>query len=230
MHFTSLIPFLAPILTCTLANPVVRVHNTKPYGTCLKVQNSEGYGWFPITTTCHGHPGIWINAMATAIFNPPARWNGAISDFTGAGGDGTRLEINFSEPPKTWYNADMEFGISSATLGPTDRRRRNDGRDSLVGEADPLAKANAAWPSLKDKIWDQQKYITTSKDGKRLVNVYMDKQAPGKVQEFFQVSAGFSAYINHGSVAGAQSSRLQKAADEHSGKVDGTQDMTITIY
>ncbi|KAL8662482.1 MAG: hypothetical protein Q9168_008247, partial [Polycauliona sp. 1 TL-2023] len=198
MHFTSLVLSLTPFLTLTLSGPVVHVHNTKNKPICMKVENSSGY--FPTTTTCHGIPGIWINAMTNAVFYPPDGWNGAISDYTGANGDGTRFEINFTLFPtlsQTWYDADMEFGISSATVGPTDYRKTLDQRDSLKGEGDPLGKANAAWKA-GHRLWGFEKYITPSKDGSWLVNVYMDKDAPFAVQWFFQMTAGFNAYINHG--------------------------------
>ncbi|KAL8756139.1 MAG: hypothetical protein Q9199_003144 [Rusavskia elegans] len=239
MHFTSTLLSLTPFLAFALAGPVVRVHNTKTHTICLKVETSTGYGWFPTTTTCGGgFPGIWVNAMQTTAFYPSAGWTGAISDFTNAGTPGTRLEINFSNPALTWYNADMEFGISSATLGPTDYRPQSNGNPSLVGEADPLAKANAAWASPQNRLWGatSRKYVTPSKDGNRLVNVYMDKNAPLVVQSFFQLAANFNAYIHHGSVPGenwangSMGKQLKEAADNHSGKVDGTQDMMITIY
>ncbi|KAL8852760.1 MAG: hypothetical protein Q9221_002390 [Calogaya cf. arnoldii] len=239
MRFTSLLLLLTPLLALTLAGPVVRVHNTKMNTICLKVETSKNYGWFPTTTTCGGSPGIWVNARQTTVFRPSEGWNGAISDFTKAGTPGTRLEINFSKPGQTWYNADMEFGISSATLGPTDHRPKWEGlgrKNSLVGEQDPLAKANAAWADGKNRVLAPaaKKYLTPSKNGNKLVNVYMDKQAPQMVQEFFQLVAHFHAYMNPGSVVGqnpkGRVKKLKEVADNASGKVDGTQDMTITIY
>ncbi|KAL8657087.1 MAG: hypothetical protein Q9226_002262 [Calogaya cf. arnoldii] len=229
MHFTSFILSMTPLLALTLAGPVVRVHNTKMNTICLKVETSKNYGWFPTTTTCGGSPGIWVNARQTTVFHPSEGWNGAISDFTNAGTPGTRLEINFSKPGQTWYNADMEFGISSATLGPTDHRPKWEGlgrKNSLVGEQNPLAKANAAWADGTNRVLAPyaKKYLTPSKDGNKLP----------PLQKFFQLVAHFHAYMNPGSVVGqnpkGKVKKLKEVADNASGKVDGTQDMTITIY
>ncbi|KAI4224296.1 MAG: hypothetical protein L6R36_004765 [Xanthoria steineri] len=238
MHLTPSLLFLGFLLTLTLAGPVVRVHNTKTHPICLTVETSAGYGSFPTNTNCGGLAAIGIDAMQTAAFYPSDNWNGAISDFTNAGTPGTRFEINFSVPGQTWYNADMEFGITSGTLGPTDNRRMSNGKPSFVGEADPLAKANSVWASEKSKLQDplSRKYVTPSQDGNSLVNVYMDKDAPENVVAFFQLAANFNAYIHHGSVrgdswaVGSMTGRLKQVADTHSGKVDGTNDMTITIY
>ncbi|KAL8858675.1 MAG: hypothetical protein Q9178_004763 [Gyalolechia marmorata] len=233
MHFTYTILSLPTLLALTIAGPVLTVHNTKTRTICLKVETSSGS--FPTTTVCGGAPGINVAPMKTSAFYPSDKWNGAISDFTAARGPGTRLEINFSEPGRTWYDADMEFGISSATLGPTDHRKQSNGRASLAGEQDPLAKANAAWAVEKNRVNGFPKYLTPSKDGKRLVNVYMDKNAPRAVQTFFQLTAGFQAYLVPGSVGGVQRKKgsvekmLEVAADQKAWKVD-TQAMRITIF
>ncbi|KAL8788159.1 MAG: hypothetical protein Q9213_001798 [Squamulea squamosa] len=232
MRFIFLIFSLTSLLSLTTAGPVVTIHNTKTRTICLKVES--GSGWFPTTTVCGGAPGINVAPMTASAFYPSGGWAGAISDFTGGGGDGTRFEMNFKEPGKVWYDADYEFGITSGTIGPSDGRKAPDGRSSLLGEQDPLAKANAAWATGKNRVWGFGKYITPSKDGNRLVNVAMDKSAPQIVLVFFQLMAGLNGYFHPGSVNGVVNKgvgkMLEAAADDHSRKVDGTQAMTITIY
>lgn len=64
-------------------------------------------------------------------------FNGA---FTDHGSDpnqgGTRLEVNCGQAGKTWYDADLEYGNTVVTLGPTNTAlKADDGRDSLVGNS-----------------------------------------------------------------------------------------------
>ncbi|KAI4288751.1 MAG: hypothetical protein L6R35_001990 [Caloplaca aegaea] len=205
-------------------------------------------GSFPTNTVCGGHPGFSVAPYARTAFTPSADFNGAITPITN-GMLGTRFEINFHvgcEHPSpssncwipaggTFYDADMETGISRSTLGPSDNRRLPDGRPSLAGEQDPLAKANAAWLRSPNR-WEllrYPKYVVADK-GERLVWVHNDKAAPQVVRAFFQLEAGFMAYMGPGSVEGwkpttALEKQLVKAQDTKSWWVN-TQDMVITIY
>ncbi|KAL8831769.1 MAG: hypothetical protein Q9170_005159 [Blastenia crenularia] len=226
---------LLSLTLLTIASSVT-VHNTKPWPLCLHVESSMG--WFPTTTTCSGFPGASVPAYQTNTFNPSGNWNGALTPITN-GLWGTRFEINFAATPgHTWYDADMELGLSASTLGPSDHRQRMNNQErlsSLAGEQDPLAKANAAWlrsPS-RWELLHYPKYVVADK-GERLVWVYNDKQAPQVVQQFLQLEADFQAYCGPGSVAGqgmlsGVAERLREAQDKKTWYVD-TQDMTITIY
>ncbi|KAL9576957.1 MAG: hypothetical protein Q9212_006690 [Teloschistes hypoglaucus] len=234
MHFQLLAFTLASFLYAAASNtdPVITIHNTNNYPLCLKVETSGGY--FPTTTQCGGANGINVPPMLASNFYPIHHWNGAI---TPVRDDvvGTRFEINFSGPDLTWYDADMEMGMSGGTVGPSDNRKRSNGASSLAGEQDPLAKADAAWAHTANQgaLLANPRYITASNG--HLTHVYMDKSAPEIVQAFFQLDAEFHAYIGPGSEAGktvAQGTlkaQLNRAADEKSWIVD-TQDMTITLY
>ncbi|KAL8838156.1 MAG: hypothetical protein Q9176_005239 [Flavoplaca citrina] len=247
MHLISLILLFMSLLSSTLAGPVVRIHNTKSKTICLRVETGRQwdggpyFGWFPTTTICGDRPdirgpGIWVNPGQTTNFYPSARWTGAISDYTNAGTAGSRYEINFSAlPGGTWFDVDMEFGITSSTLGPTNHKPLSNGKPSLTGEPDPLGKANAAWKA-GNRLYGMSKYITPSQDFSRLVNVYMDKEAPEAVREFFQLRALFAAFMHPGSVQGvvnapgSRAKALEMAADKKNMVMEDTQDMTITIY
>ena len=247
MHLISRILPLMSLLSFTLAGPVVRIHNTKSRTICLRVETGRQwekgpyFGWFPTTTICGDRPeirgpGVQVNAGQTTNFYPSAGWTGAISDYTNAGTTGSRYEINFSaKPGGTWFDVDMEFGITSGTLGPTNQQPLSNGKSSLAGEPDPLGKANAAWKA-GNKLWGMSKYLTPSQDFSRLVNVYMDKEAPESVRESFQLKALFAAFMHPGSVQGvvnapgSRAKALQVAADNKNMVVEGTQDMMITIY
>lgn len=139
-------------------------------------------------------------------------------------------------PGGTFYDASMEMGLSPATLGPLDHRPLPDGRPSLAGEQDPLAKANAAW-LRSPRRWEllrYPRYLVAAHRGERLVWVYSDKEAPFVVRAFFQLEAGFQAYMAPGSVKGwkprtALEKELTRVQDEKSVWVR-TQDMVVTVY
>ncbi|KAL8636069.1 MAG: hypothetical protein Q9228_006498 [Teloschistes exilis] len=234
MHFQLLAFTLASFLyaAASSANPVITIHNTNTYPLCLKVETSGGS--FTTTTICGGAPGINVAPMKISNFYPSDNWNGAITPVR----DhvvGTRFEINFSQSGMTWYDADMEMGMSGGTLGPSDNRKRGNGEPSLAGEQDPLAKADAAWAHTvnQGELLAYPNYITASNG--HLTHVYMDKQAPESVQAFFQLGADFKAYMGPGSQAGKMppqgtlAEQLIRAADQKSWTVD-TQAMTMTIY
>ncbi|KAL8819338.1 MAG: hypothetical protein Q9223_002211 [Gallowayella weberi] len=236
MRFTfTTVAFSTLLLPFVRAGPTLTIHNTRTRNICLKVESGAGH--FPTSTVCGGAPGIKIAPMKTSNFTPSDDWIGAITPMFKSG-PGTRFEINFSQPDGTWYNADMEMGMSGGTLGPSDNRQRPNGLPSLAGEQDPLAKANAAWEHVSNKaafVGKYTRYMAVSGDQKRLERVYMDKNAPKKVAVFFQLTAKFNAYITVGSVQGVQKiagsldKSLEMAADMHAWFVD-TQAMMITIY
>ena len=124
--------------------------------------------------------------------------------------------------------------MSDGTIGALDNRKLSDGQPSVSGEADTLAKANAAWPQTDDKaaLLAYPDYLKQGGDGK-LDFVYCDAQAPQVVIDFFQVEADFDAYIDAGSVNGVSPSAADaeavKMADEKSLEVD-TQDMLIVAH
>ncbi|KAI4101862.1 MAG: hypothetical protein L6R37_004737 [Teloschistes peruensis] len=234
MHFQLLAFSLASFLYAaeSSANPVITIHNTNTYTLCLKVETSGGS--FTTTTICGDAPGINVAPMKISNFYPSDNWNGAITPVR----DhvvGTRFEINFSQSGMTWYDVDMEMGMSGGTLGPSDNRKRGNGESSLAGEQDPLAKADDAWAHTvnQGELLAYPNYITASNG--HLTHVYMDKQAPESVQAFFQLGADFKAYMGPGSQAGKMppqgtlAEQLIRAADQKSWTVD-TQAMTITIY
>ncbi|KAL8798334.1 MAG: hypothetical protein Q9182_006740 [Xanthomendoza sp. 2 TL-2023] len=223
------------------SDPEIKIVNQKRRTVCLKVET--GGGSFPTTATCGGLPGINVTARSTTLFHPSQGWHGALTPFTKTGALGTRLEFNYM-PEQTWYNADMEHGMSGVTVGPSDGRLGPDGRPSLMGERDPLAKANAAWAREKDwgykwLLWQSPPYIHVSEDKMRLTYVYMDRNASIWVREFFQLKAEFNAYVHPGTVMDPDNQKLQRigvdlalqqAADDKARKVDGYAAMTIEIF
>ncbi|KAI4129794.1 MAG: hypothetical protein LQ338_002045 [Usnochroma carphineum] len=240
MHLT-LLPLLLLLFPLTHA-ATVTIHNTQPWPSCLKVETSSGT--FTTTTICNGFPGIAVPPSARTAFHPSLTWTGALTPILN-GITGTRFELNFAASSTGWipaggtmYDADMELGISPATLGPSDHRLLPDGSPSLAGEQDPLEKATEAWLRSPNR-WEllkYPKYVVAADQGKRLAWVYNDKDAPGIVRAFFQLEAGFQAYMGAGSVAGNEApergsveAQLMKAQDRMSWWV-GTREMTVTIY
>ncbi|KAL8710882.1 MAG: hypothetical protein Q9220_004687 [cf. Caloplaca sp. 1 TL-2023] len=243
----DLLPLLSLLLPLTsAANPTLRIHNTRTTPICIHIETSTGS--FPTTTVCPGGlPGISVPALHTSIFSPSASWNGALTPIitypsSGHVG-GTRFEINFSSPndgTSTWYDADMEMGISAATLGPTSHQPLINGqKSSLAGEADPLAKATAAFAHLsaneKQALLAQSgNYIQADATRQRVTRVWNDKQAPQAVRVFLQLKAGFMAYLGPGSVEGGKreggvQGQMVQAQDSKSWVV-GSRDMTLNVF
>lgn len=170
---------------------------------------------------------IKVPAGATVDFHPGPGFIGAFSDLEGSG---TRHELNFRDTAMTWYNADMQFGMSNSTLGTTDGSKQINGADSLTGEQDCLAKANAAWSDLDDGTKTDlmnSGLLEGSMDG--LSAVSMSMEAPASVITFYQLTAEFDAYINPGSVPGVASDAVSAAADKSTLSV-ATNKLTITAY
>ncbi|KAL8653757.1 MAG: hypothetical protein Q9210_001909 [Variospora velana] len=216
-------------------DPLVNIKNTSPTKTHVyKVEGNAdnppsaygaGSGSLPMATVLPGQ---------TVQFYPG---KGFIGAFTGLSGAGTRFEVNFrGDSPggyKTWYNSDMEFGMSDTTLGPAHGDKQINGLDSLAGEQDCLAKANSAWGTL-DEATQQQLLDTGYLEGSvgsngALTAVRMDKQAGENVVRFFQNVAEMNSYIHPGSVVGKTTGRTGAAADKFSWSVE-TKELTITGY
>ena len=171
-------------------------------------------------------PPFTVPAGQTIDFHPGVGFVGA---FSADNGQGTRHEVNFRGSP-TWYNADMEYGMSNSTLGPTDGSKRIDGGDSLTGEQDCLAKANAAWGDVdagtQSSLLDTG-FLQGSSAG--LSTVSMGSSAPRSVVKFFQMTADFNAYVDAGSITGETTDEMGKVADQFSYSVT-TNKLTITAY
>ncbi|KAI4123715.1 MAG: hypothetical protein LQ338_005133 [Usnochroma carphineum] len=216
-------------------DPLVNIKNTSPTET--HVYKVEGNGDNP--STAYG-AGAGSLPMATVLPGQTVQFQvgeGFIGAFTGDSGTGTRFEVNFrGDSPgdyKTWYNSDMQFGMSNTTLGPAQGDKQINGDDSLAGEQDCLAKANSAWGSVDEatqhQLLDTGYLEGSTGDNGALTAVHMDKQADGSVVEFFQNVAQMNSYVDPGSVAGKPTGRTSAAANEFSWSVT-TKELTITGY
>ena len=221
-------------------DPVINIQNTASTSICYKIEFTSGY--FPTPTTCDSSPGVTVHPGETITLHPGTSFNGAL---TAVINDvkGTRHEINFAAPLNgmegTWYDVDYQLGMSDSTLGPADGQpRKVNGQQlpSLSGEANILAKANAAWTHTPNKpqLLAFPYYLQQGSNG-QLTHVYMDANAPSCVVQFFQLTAKLTAYIGAGSVAGVSvapngfQSDMVRTADEKSWFVN-TQAMVITAY
>ena len=232
------------LLAATTASATsITFQNASPHPVCYTVELSSGN--FPSTTTCGPGSGSGISVPAgqkTQIPLDPS-FNGALTAWTTTTDKnndvkrGARYEVNFAASPgggSTWYDADYQLGMSDGTIGALDNRKLSNGQSSVSGEADTLAKANAAWPQTENRaaLLAYPDYLKQGPDGK-LSFVYCDAQAPQVVIDFFQVTAEFDAYIDAGSVQGvipsAADAEAVKMADGKSLEVD-TQDMLIVAH
>ena len=238
--FAALIPAILAQDTQGVSNyspgdPLVSIVNTSP--TKTHIYKVEGNGDNPPTAYGAGSGSL---PMATVLPGQTVNFQvgeGFIGAFTGNSGEGTRFEVNFrGDAPgdyKTWYNSDMQFGMSNTTLGPTSGSKQINGLESLAGEQDCLAKANSAWGSL-DESTQRQLLDTGYLEGSigsngALSAVHMDKQADSSVVDFFQNIAQMNSYVDPGSVAGKPTGRTAAAADQFSWSVT-TKELTITGY
>ena len=233
---------LGLLLAATTASATsITFQNASPNPICYTVELSSGS--FPSTTTCGPGSGSGISVPAGQKTRVPldASFNGALTAWTTTNDDnnvkrGARYEVNFAASPggSTWYDADYQLGMSDGTIGALDHRKLSNGQSSVSGEADTLAKANAAWPHAENKaaLLAYPDYLKQGGDGK-LDFVYCDARAPQVVIDFFQVEAEFDAYIDAGSVQGVSPSAADaeavKLADVRSLEVD-TQDMLIVAH
>ena len=213
------------VSTWSPEDPVITIINTSSHDKAYDVETSSAAppSAFQTCTGC-----IKVGAGKTVKFHP-GPFNGAL---TANQHGGTRHEFNFISPPgSTWYNDDMEYGMSDETLGPSDNRRKIGSTESAIaGESDTLAKANAAW--LHTDASKRQAMLRTryfSGNLQRLTKVRMDDHAPRLVVDWLQMDAGFNAYIGAGSVPGKKATASDQMADKKSTFLR-TNKMTITIY
>ena len=239
---------LAAILTSlSAATPLVQIQNYSNQTICYLVEYSSGAGAFPTEAACNNDQGamiagFWVNSGQTREFNAPG-FNGAITAIlSGNTIRGARHEINLAaNPGQTWYDVDYEYGISDSTLGPIGGQDTEDGHNSLSGEPDAYAKANAAWvhldPATKSELLAFPQYLAQA-DGGSLDWIHMDINAPvvaPAVVYFFQITADFTAYLNPGSVAGqwvdpGTSQAVAKTAADKKTWLVGTDQMVITSH
>lgn len=222
---------LAVLLAPAFASSIT-FHNAGSQDICYMVEVSSGT--FPSTTTCGLGEGIPVQAGQSTTINLDPSFNGALTVWTGST-RGARYEVNFAATAgSTWYDADYQLGMSDGTLAPSDNRKLANGQSSVSGEADTLAKANAAWPHTTNQaaLLAYPDYLQQGSDG-TLTYVYCDTNAPPVVIDFFQVTAQFAAYIDAGSVAGVAPSAADAVAvamaNAQSLQVD-TQDMSIVAH
>ncbi len=147
MHLTILSLLLAFLPFSFSYQPIITIQNTHTWQICFRVEtgyrpNLTPIGSFPTNTLCSGFPGISVPALASSIFAPSPGWAGALT-LINNGLIGSRFEFSFIEndgmnkPGNTFYDVDMELGISAATMGPTDHRVLYDGfSQSLAGGDD----------------------------------------------------------------------------------------------
>ncbi|MCJ1230140.1 hypothetical protein MMC12_006811 [Toensbergia leucococca] len=141
---------------------------------------------------------------------------------SGAGTRGTRFEFTFKSQGTTVYNADIEMGISKATMTPTDTSLETiDKRPSLVGEPDPVAHANQFWSSVSSA--DQTAMTSTGQivaSGGQITAINIHKQADGSpapqsVINFLQLTCNFNTYVATGAIAGVTPTAAQNASDSN---------------
>ncbi|KAL8666319.1 MAG: hypothetical protein Q9202_001590 [Teloschistes flavicans] len=221
--------------TSNPGDAVINLVNTNP--TVTHVYKVEGNSDNP--PTAYG-AGSGTLPMATVLPGQSVKFQlgeGFIGAITSNSGAGTRFEVNFrGDSPgeyKTWYNSDMQFGMSNTTMGPTSGNKQINGDDALAGEQDCLAKANSVWGEVdlaSQQLLLDTGYLegTTGTDGV-LTAVHMDRQAGPEVIEFFQNTALFNSYVDPGSVAGKPTTKTAAAANMFSWSV-ATKELTITGY
>jgi len=212
------------------SDPLITFNNTAGQDRVYMIQ-----GNFDNPSSAYGAgmdsiPSLTVPAGSIVQFHPGAGFAGALS---GMEGSGTRHEVNFRDPSVTWYNADMEFGMSNSTFGTTDGSKRVDGGISTTGEPDCLGKANAAWGSVdvntQQALLDSGFVQGTTGGNGALTAVSMSKDATAEVVKFFQMTAEFNSYVDHGSIDGAVSGAVAKVADKKTLSV-ATNKLTITSF
>ena len=212
------------------SDPLITFNNTAGQDRVYMIQtNSDnpstayGVGMQPI-------PSLTVPAGSVVQFHPGT---GLVGAFSGMDGSGTRHEVNFRDPSTTWYNADMEFGMSNSTFGTTDGSKRIDGGDSTTGESDCLGKANAVWGNVDantQQVLLDSGFVQGATGGNgALTAVSMSKQATAEVVKFFQITAEFNSYVDPGSIDGAVPGAMAKIADKKTLSV-ATNKLTITSF
>jgi len=175
-------------------------------------------------------PSLTVPAGSIVRFHPGVGFTGAFSDMEGSG---TRHEVNFRDPSVTWYNADMQYGMSNSTFGTTDGSKLINGGNSTTGEPDCLGKANAAWGSVDANTQQallNSGFVKGATGGSGgLTAVSMGPEATAEVVKFFQMKAAFNSYVHPGSIDGVQSDAVADAADKKTLSVK-TNQLTITAF
>lgn len=200
----------AVLISFCAATPSIRIENLSKQSVCYKVEYSDGTGAFPNNTDCGAAgdqvAGFWL-ALGQSNFTVKATnatghlFNGAITAvLDNKTTCGARNEINFSNATMPFYDVDYQYGISDGTCGPL-----NSG--NLSGERDTLGKANKAWRTLNSTtkiqlLENSSQYLRQGANGS-LTYINMGIEAwPNRTDViwFFQVTAGFKAYMGPGSV------------------------------
>ena len=199
----------AIIISFCAPTPHIRIENRSKQSICYRVEYSDGTGAIPKDTDCgipgDGIAGFWLRPSQQSVYkaiNATGQpFNGAITAIIN-NEKGARNEINFSNTTMPYYDVDYQYGISDGTCGPP-----NSTREYLAGEKDALGKANIAWRSLnqttqKSLLDKGPQYLYQGPNGS-LTHINMSIDAwPDRadVIQFFQLTAGFKAYMSPGSV------------------------------
>lgn len=199
----------AILISSCAATPSIRIENLSKQSVCYKVEYSTGTGTFPNNTDCGATgdqvAGFWLGpgqSNFTKATNANGHlFNGAITAvLNNKTARGARNEINFSNPTMPFYDVDYQYGISDGTCGPPNSSH-------LSGERDTLGKANKAWRTLNSTtkgqlLQNSSQYLRQGANGS-LTYINMGMEAwPNRIDviRFFQVTAGFKAYMCPGSV------------------------------
>lgn len=210
LFFLKDLALAATLISSCAATPSIRIENLSKQSVCYKVEYSTGTGTFPNNTDCGAIgdqvAGFWLGPgqsnFTTKATNATGHlFNGAITAvLNNKTARGARNEINFSNPNMPFYDVDYQYGISDGTCGPPNSSQ-------LSGERDTLGKANKAWRTLNSTTKSQllqnsSQYLRQGANGS-LIYINMGMEAwPNRIDviRFFQVTAGFKAYMCPGSV------------------------------
>ena len=207
---------VAMLVSFCASTPYIRIQNLSQKPICYKVEYSSGTGAFPNETACGA-----IGAEVAGFVLDPGKsrgfkatgsdgqlFNGAITAMLNdKANTGARNEINFLNPAMPFWDVDYQYGISDGTCGPPNSTH-------LSGERDTLGKANKAWQTLdqttKTHLLGFPQYLKQDASGSlTYINMGPEAWENGAwantaldLIRFFQVTAGFKAYVSPGSVAG----------------------------
>ena len=174
------------------------------------------------------------------VWCPGTHWAGAIGH-RGLN-NGTRHELNFETPDTTWYNSDLEYGISNSMMKPAVVGDYLDDKNTItamVGTMDYLTTLNDAWsiyngsiPALDLSPTKEQllstKYLYGNADGS-LTFATTDEEIREStsihVAAFFQVN--LLAYVTHGSWLGVDQTKVDALANHAVRTVSGNQEFHI---
>ena len=141
------------------------LHNKSPDTVCFAFEKGDGVsdGNLPATSACQigfdHFPGLVIPPGQSRFHQLLPGFNGAVNVVVNGIREARHeLTLVSGNPPGAFYDVDYEFGLSSSTFGPYDGRPRPDGLDSLMGEADILAKVNQHFKELE--VSEQQALVS----------------------------------------------------------------------